>query len=479
MTKNQESFDALAEIDKLARRGQMEEEAAKKFSQARIDLLLSRTATGVYFATVAMRLGVEPSWAIDTAATDGKRIRYNPEFVCGLSRGQCVFLIKHEVMHVTNAHHARQGDRDLSQWNVACDLAINPFLNEPGEEKIEAALFPGVGPYSAIASGLSAEEIYSQLQNQNQKPKEEDGDQDDEDETGDDQAAGDDQADDQDQDDQDGDEESDDQDGDADSDEDGDEDDADGSGAGDQDDDEGDAEGSGEGAGDPDPGQCGGIEKPGQGSPAECAQAEAEAREMAAAAVAAVQASGRGDLPAGIAQQIDKMIQPKTDWKAVLREFVSRHARNDFSWVRPDRRFIQQGLYLPGMYSDELGEVAACIDASGSTLGYLSKFCAELTDALSAYDCTATVRVHDVDVHTVQEWTSIDGPIEVEIKGGGGTSHLPVFDEIAKGEKIPTCIICFTDMDTRFPADPGIPTLWVSTVKGVRAPFGQVVEMEM
>jgi len=61
-------------------------------------------------------------------------------------------------------------------------------------------------------------------------------------------------------------------------------------------------------------------------------------------------AAGRGPLPAGLGRTIEQILQPTADWRAVLRDFVATCARNDYSWVRPNRRFIAQGLYLPGVH---------------------------------------------------------------------------------------------------------------------------------
>ena len=57
---------------------------------------------------------------------------------------------------------------------------------------------------------------------------------------------------------------------------------------------------------------------------------------------------------------------PPVDWRDVLRAFVAAAACNDYSWSRPNRRFVWQGLYLPGLHSEDIGEVVIAIDTSGS-----------------------------------------------------------------------------------------------------------------
>ena len=104
-------------------------------------------------------------------------------------------------------------------------------------------------------------------------------------------------------------------------------------------------------------------------------------------------------------------------------------ARNDYSWARPNRRFVAQGLYLPGLHSEELGDVVLAVDTSGS-IGerVLGVFAAEANAVLARFDCTVTVLYHDTEVQKVQTWHSADGPLVLDPVGGGGTSHACVFD---------------------------------------------------
>ncbi len=154
-----------------------------------------------------------------------------------------------------------------------------------------------------------------------------------------------------------------------------------------------------------DPGGCGRVEPPEAGDPAAASQTAAE---WQVAIVQAEQAAKcRGELPAGLGRAVDRVVRPAADWKAVLRAFVSQHARNDYSWSRPNRRFLAQGLYLPGLRSEELGDVVLAVDTSGSVgATELGVFAAEAEAILAAFDCTLTVLYHDTVVQKVQTWQS-------------------------------------------------------------------------
>jgi predicted metal-dependent peptidase len=222
-----------------------------------------------------------------------------------------------------------------------------------------------------------------------------------------------------------------------------------------------------------DPGGCGGVCQPGDGSPAEARQSQAD---WEVAVVQAQQvAQQRGQLPGGLARLVEQILQPRVDWRDVLREFLSRHARNDYSWLPPSRRYIHQELYLPGLRSEELGEVVLAVDTSGS-IGQreLARFAAEAEGILDSFDCKLTILYHDTEMQKVQRWQSSDGSLMLEPAGGSGTSHVCVFDWLeCEGEQA-SCIVCLTDLYTEFPLyAPNVPVLWAVVGDNVTAPpFG-------
>jgi predicted metal-dependent peptidase len=235
------------------------------------------------------------------------------------------------------------------------------------------------------------------------------------------------------------------------------------------------------GAGPPaDPGGCGGVVDPDQGDPAQSRQVEADWQ--VAVSQAQTAAAARGPLPAGLGRAVEDIRHPPADWRAVLREFVASSARNDYSWARPNRRFLAQGLYLPGLHSEELGDVILAVDTSGS-IGekLLGVFAAEVNAVLGAYDCSVTVLYHDTEVEKVQAWHSTDGPLVLEPVGGGGTSHACVFDWLISSGASPACVICLTDLETEFPTNvPTVPVLWaVPSNAPCDPPFGRVVSLSI
>ena len=64
-----------------------------------------------------------------------------------------------------------------------------------------------------------------------------------------------------------------------------------------------------------------------------------------------------------------------------------------------------------------------------------------------------------------------------KIKGGGGTSFVPVFEWAEKQDRQPELLVYFTDAEGQFPKqEPVCPTIWL--VKGkAKVPWGQRIQL--
>lgn len=186
----------------------------------------------------------------------------------------------------------------------------------------------------------------------------------------------------------------------------------------------------------------------------------------------------KGTLPGQLKRLIDETVEPSIPWYVLLRDFVEMTARNDYNWVRPNRRYLSSGFALPSMISEELPEVVVAVDTSGSICSKtLARFSAEASAVLAAYDTKIRIIYCDARVQGVVEYTRTDLPFALEPKGGGGTDFRPVFDYTEKEGIMPSCLIYLTDMYGRFPSkEPNYPVMWVSTTKGQKAPFGKTIE---
>jgi len=128
----------------------------EKIVGARIALLLKAP----FFGNLATRLRLENAdeWC-PTAATDGRKLYYNSEFLKKMPAKQLEFLIGHEVLHCVYDHMGRRGERDPQLWNIADDYCVNQdLLDQRIGERIP------VGLYEPKYRGWSAEEVYDDLE---------------------------------------------------------------------------------------------------------------------------------------------------------------------------------------------------------------------------------------------------------------------------------------------------------------------------
>lgn len=227
-----------------------------------------------------------------------------------------------------------------------------------------------------------------------------------------------------------------------------------------------------------DPGGCGGVKPQSGTSPSD--QSKLTEEWKISAAQAAQYAKSCGKLPASLNRFIDKLLNPQIDWTEYLRRFLSQHAKNDYRWFPPNRRFIYKGLYLPSCRSEELGEICVAIDTSGSiSKKELLRFATELNEVLETYQgASATVIYCDADVAHTETFTYADLPLKLSAKGGGGTDFKPPFKWIEENMISPVCMIYFTDLEcSSFPPQPDYPVLWVivgGSGQGV-PPFGESI----
>lgn len=104
--------------------------------------------------------------SIPTAATDGRRIYYNPRFMGSLNEKERRFVLMHELFHVLLMHPSRCNGRDQQLYNVAADMVVNDHCRQLSARlELQA---PKDGVYGKISANMSTEEIYGKLVQDNQ-----------------------------------------------------------------------------------------------------------------------------------------------------------------------------------------------------------------------------------------------------------------------------------------------------------------------
>ena len=120
--------------------------------------LLRVRLTSPFFATLALHARFVESTEVNTAATDGRDVFVNREFVSSLPPEHLDGVLLHEVLHAALGHVTRRGTRDAVAWNIAADIVVNALVLQNG-----FALPDGAVRDPELES-LSTEEVYAALQ---------------------------------------------------------------------------------------------------------------------------------------------------------------------------------------------------------------------------------------------------------------------------------------------------------------------------
>lgn len=188
-----------------------------------------------------------------------------------------------------------------------------------------------------------------------------------------------------------------------------------------------------------------------------------------------------GKLSGGIDRLVKELVRTETDWRSVLRRFLSERAKTDLSYARPKRRFLAEDIYLPSLVGEKLGAIEVAIDCSGSVSpAMLDMFCAEIR-AIAQDTMPSEIRITYFD-HTVlkRETFGPDDTITLKPVGGGGTAFSPVFKTVNADETPPVAVVVLTDlMCNDFGPAPEYPVLWASTDRNHNAvPFGEITYLK-
>lgn len=234
----------------------------------------------------------------------------------------------------------------------------------------------------------------------------------------------------------------------------------------------------------PDPGLCGGVIPASMSYDATAlstASSLAKIQVKQASMIAAAHDKGTADKSV-----ITQLTAPKVDWRAVLHEFIDESTTRDYSWSRPNRRYLSSGLYLPGTVTDGIPHLIICVDVSGSIdLDAFNSFSSEIKAAFyeGAVD-KVTVIYSDIDIKAVETFETGEDLV-FNPRGGGGTSFVSTFQWIEENAHDASAIVYFTDLKVhQFGREPTLPVLWAVygpsnsfKKKADKAPFGNAISL--
>jgi predicted metal-dependent peptidase len=459
-----------------------------KLAAARTRLILDKPFLGALVLRLPM-IAAKQDWC-KTTATDARSFYYNPAFINSLDMSQTQFILAHEALHCALSHFFRREHRIKHRWDIACDFAINPLLVDDGlSPPPEALLFDAY-------RGMTAEEIYPLLDDNDQsetldqhlyddkteqqsqndpksppqskgnqqadKGQNKDGDKPDKDSKPRDQDEPDESQ--------------------------GREKDPRSKGSGTSHDSRQQEKQAGRGSASESENTQSGKQgeegrsntKQGADKPPPLSSQEKEnlaVQWQQRLAGAAQQAMQSGKFGGDMARIVDHMLQPRLPWRMLLADFMTASARDDFSYMRPSRR--EGSAILPSLRSSQI-DLAIAIDTSGSIRDEeIDEFLSEIDAIKSQLRARISLLPCDSELARDAPWIfeSWDEITMPDLKGGGGTSFVPVFDWADKQDKLPDLLVYFTDAVGQFPkVEPGYPVIWL--VKGKqKTPWGRRIQL--
>jgi len=199
---------------------------------------------------------------------------------------------------------------------------------------------------------------------------------------------------------------------------------------------------------------------------------------------AAETAKSMGKMPGEYSSLLDKIRNPRLDWKELFRRAVVGEIPDDFTYRRPNRKLINYGFYMPSVEKRSVGNIYVWRDTSGSVSDKENEvLCAELKGIIEDVKPNAVYVIDcDTEVKEVRTYKSGDTLDEIGRTGYGGTDPQPFFDYVEQHGEDVQAIVCLTDMG--FYADNlSLPTngevTWVSTLQGKDPGFGNYIEIEV
>lgn len=424
------------------------------------DALHSLILSNPFFACLLLQQEIVETFDVPTMAVDGKHLFYNPNFVDLLTIDTCKTVLVNEGEHLMLLHPVRLGNRNPELANEAMDYSINPAIEDSGfkfprnlKDKDGNIVFKGP-LLDRGYSNKSFEDIYAilkqkkqeeQKNNKNGKPQ---------------------------------------------------------NGNGQSQNSNSSNNQSKSNQNNPSNTSTNQPNNNGQYSPSSLGEVIAakdpnktEEELKLQISKAEISAKSYGNLPAHVSRALESIKKPKYDWREILNRFLTEICSKDYSWSKPNRRYLQSGFILPSLYNKTTGNFVFVVDTSGSvTNEELQKaisevfYCLEILQEsrenveLPVIYCDAAVKGMDI---------LTDSNIKPKISGGGGTSYKPAFDYIREnkdGAFDNTAAIlylsdgiCYTEQIE----EPNCPVLWlITTDMGMntpefKRPFGEDIKFDI
>ena len=342
-----------------------------------------------FYGDILMHIPMREDTHIPTACTNGREICYSPVYFMTLKEGQRNYVLLHEVLHVLLLHWRRRGNRHPLLWNIACDFMVNGILDRMRwQMRTENIPFerPPAGCFLDSYWYPSAEEAYAKLLQENSKIEQKVV-----------------------------------------------------------------YNGNVVRHSPQDLADGGNPADGGELPEADAQETEKQVREMIreTAKRHGEKSVGRfGGIPAEILS-LGMVATKRLPWNKLLYEYLQEREEEESSYMTPERKYIHMDLIIPGCgkTEDELGEIWAFIDTSGSiSINELEQFLTQLCHIAAEFHCKFHIAFWDTQVtdvyHNVRGAKQI---LECIPHSTGGTDINCVYEYLRREKIKPEIMLILTD----------------------------------
>jgi len=186
-----------------------------------------------------------------------------------------------------------------------------------------------------------------------------------------------------------------------------------------------------------------------------------------------------GKLSGSVPREIAEAMEAKVDWREVLRDFVNSICadKDNSTWRRPNRRWVDQNIYMPSSIGEAVGRIVVGIDTSGSIgQAEIGQFLGELISICNHVQPEGIDLVYwDTEVAGHEKYDRGDFEAimsSTKPAGGGGTDPRCVPEYLEKHKMNPECVIMLTDGYVGTWGNWKHPVFWGITSKNITADNG-------
>jgi predicted metal-dependent peptidase len=157
-----------------------------------------------------------------------------------------------------------------------------------------------------------------------------------------------------------------------------------------------------------------------------------------------VSESAASKIPSHIKRMVEEWLNPVVPWQNILQKYMNQKCKDDYSWQRPNRRYAAHKLYVPSLYSEQLGNIHVFIDGSCSVSTEMFNMQVGQINWIKNNLNPRELRIIVFNTKIVDEFIFDDcTPIKVEFKARGGTAVTEVVTYMEENKA--ECNIVMTD----------------------------------